>query len=56
MPVLSTHAYARPPYKVRHGLTFYVGIGVFIGFSLKLLADLVDEVWEPAIAQRLKKK
>ena len=32
---------------IQHGLTFWVGIGFVIGWTLKLLGALVDEVWEP---------
>jgi len=41
---------------IRHGLTFFVGIGFMIGFILKLLGSLVDEVWEPYILERFANK
>lgn len=41
---------------IQHGLTFWVGIGFVIGWTLKLLSSLVDEVWEPYFVELFKPK
>jgi len=40
---------------IRNGLTFSVGVGFLVGYTLKLLGSLVDEVWEPAIVAKFSK-
>jgi len=32
---------------IRNGITFWVGMGFFVGWSLKLLGHLVDDVVQP---------